>query len=188
MLLRLLLLPLMLVLAACTTPLPVQGGKLSPPAGQGVLLVAVTLDSFDRDSATATLVVDGPSGPLYLRASIATDYIYSPGNAATEHGKLYAVTVPAGDYRLSKMFGWWRLEVAHEVTHRYAEAPLNASVHVGAGETVYVGDAHLSLNFRPSAGLSDQHPRDFHDLAKRRNIATDDIAVRIGQTQQQAAF
>ncbi|KAF0813672.1 hypothetical protein IGB42_02024 [Andreprevotia sp. IGB-42] len=172
-----------LLLGACASqPLPMQDGKLAAPPGMGLAVLAVTLDSLDREGATAGVLVTGPAGRSNMQVSILTDYIRVSGSAPDDKGRVFVQALPPGDYVIQKIYGWWfdggpGLGLA---ISRYEEVPLDAPFHINAGEVVYLGDAHISLNFRPSAALTDRQKRDFDHLVVRRQVLqTDNIVVRI---------
>lgn len=160
-----------LLLTACAAPLQIESGKLVPPAGQGYVIAAVTLDSLDHDHADAGIQIDGPAGRLLLESESLMHRVWAPGNEPDGIGKLHVVALPAGHYRVSEIYGSWVDDgfswMSFRRHHRFA---LKEDFDLAAGQVVYLGDYHISLNFQPSYQRSDTRRRDFNELSVRRGV------------------
>ncbi|WP_028455840.1 hypothetical protein [Chitinilyticum litopenaei] len=165
---------------AAVRPEVAVNGKLEPAAGKGYAILAVTLDSLGGSDSLpdAGIEVVGPQGRGYLSTNDATS-ITAPGNHPDATGKLHAVQLPAGDYTVTQMYGSWVVDIGMMRSREYVRVPLAQRFSVKAGEVVYLGDAHLSLNYRPSATLSNQQGRDFNFMQKVWKVSdTSNIQIK----------
>lgn len=160
-----------LLLAACAVPLHIESGKLVPPAGQGYVIAAVTMDSLDHDNADAGITLQGPAGETRLESQINMNFIRAPGNEPDGQGKLHIVALPTGHYRVSEVHGRWVDDtngwMGFEIRPVFA---VNEPFDLQEGQVVYLGDYHVSLNFQPSFSRTNTQRRDFNDLAFRRGV------------------
>ncbi|AZN35157.1 hypothetical protein [Iodobacter ciconiae] len=174
-----LILSCVLFLSACASvPVAVMQGRLAPPVGQGYVVVALTLNSFDQDGANAWLRLEGSQGRADLNASILHDTITAPNKNAT--GKLHILSLPPGQYTAVSAVGYWRYTAAGWPQQRHEQLPIGQSFEVKAGEVIYLGEVHLALNFQSSLIISDQHERDFYALGQQYGISdTSNIKTRL---------
>ncbi len=164
-----LMLSSVLFLSACATaPVAVLQGKLTPPADQGYVVVALTLNSFDQDGANAWLRLEGSKGPIDLNASILHDTIAAPNKNAI--GKLHLLSLAPGQYTVQQAMGDWSYTAAGWPQQRHDQLPMGQSFEVKAGEVTYLGEVHLALSFKSSLKISDQHERDFYALGQKYGI------------------
>ena len=160
-----------LLLAACAAPLRVENGKLIPPPGQGYVIAAVTLDSLDHNHSDAGIHLSGPAGDIRLEAQVNMNFIRAPGNEKDGTGKLHVVALPAGHYLVNELYGSWLDDSFNWMSFRSrSRFVLNEHFDLAAGEVVYLGDYHLSLNFQPSFSRADTRRRDFNDLRVRQGV------------------
>ncbi|UXY17197.1 hypothetical protein N8I74_09375 [Chitiniphilus purpureus] len=152
-----------LALSACAAfKPPVTEGRLTLPPGQGAAMLAVTMTSFDDDSAQAGVRLQGPGGGATVIAQRMTDHIRAPGDTADGRGRLFVIPLPAGDYRITQAFGSWIEEIGGWRHREYVHIPRNDPVHIDAGRVVYLGTLHVNLNHRPDAAPSDTRERDLN--------------------------
>lgn len=162
---------LALLLSACTTPLLMEQGRLTPPPGTGYVIAAVTLDSLNHRHADAGICLYGPAGETCLESQISLGYIRAPGDEPDGVGSLHLLVLPAGNYQVAEIYGSWlddsfvgmafRNRAYFELNERFALAP---------GQVLYLGDYHISLNFQPSYSRSDTRQRDFNDMRVRSGV------------------
>ncbi|MBY0445910.1 MAG: hypothetical protein K2Q15_11950 [Burkholderiales bacterium] len=165
-----LILSSVLFLSACaTTPVAVLQGKLTPPADQGYVVVALTLNSFDQDGANAWLRLQGPNSRSDLNASILHDTIAAPNKNAI--GKLHLLSLAPGQYTVQQALGDWSYTAAGWPQQRRDQMPIGQSFEVKAGEVIYLGEVHLALSFQSSLKMSDQHERDFYALGQQYGVS-----------------
>ncbi|QZA80106.1 hypothetical protein [Deefgea piscis] len=173
---------LVLLLSACANlQLPVVNGQLTPAAGQGLAIVGLTAQSFNNDTASANLVLQGPSGNISLYTRLVTDFIRAPGDTPNATGKLFVVPLLPGQYRVVAADGQWRQDSANLMMnmYQYVTVPLNLPFQVKAGEVVYLGDVHLNMNYDSSVNLSNDRARDFFDLQARHGVSNfSNIAIQ----------
>jgi ABC-type Fe3+-hydroxamate transport system substrate-binding protein len=176
---RILALAVLLLMTACAgntsnshTAQQITNGKLMPAQGQGVVVVAMTLQSLDRDTSDATLFLQGASGMNYMYARIMTDMINAPGSDASPAGRVYMLSVPAGDYLLRNVSGNWsrRTGSVGFDDSQYYNVPLNQKVTVRAGEVTYLGSVNVNINFQASVSYSNEFKRDMYDLQHRYQL------------------
>jgi hypothetical protein len=174
-----LILSSVLFLSACASaPVAVLQGKLTPPADQGYVVVALTLNSFDQDGANAWLRLEGPTGRSDLNASILHDTIAAPNKNAI--GKLHLLSLAPGQYTVQQAVGDWSYTAAGWPQQRHDQLPMGQSFEVKAGEVIYLGEVHLALSFKSSVKISDQHERDFYALGQNYGISdSSNIKIRL---------
>ncbi|TJZ74242.1 hypothetical protein [Chitiniphilus eburneus] len=152
-----------LALSACAAFRPkVENGQFAVQPGQGAALIAVTMTSFDPDTAQAGVVINGVGGNIYVQAQQYTDYIRAPGDEPDGKGRLFLINLPAGDYRITEANGSWMQEIGGWRYREYVTVPRNDPFHVDAGRVVYLGQMHINLNYRPDAQTSDTRARDLN--------------------------
>lgn len=162
---------LVLLLSACAAPLHMDHGKLVPPPGTGYVIAAVTLDSLNHRYADAGICMHGPAGEACLESQISLGYIRAPGDEPDGVGSLHVVALPAGQYRVAEIYGSWLDEGNGWMSFRNrAHFDLNERFTLAPGQVVYLGDYHISLNYRPSYTRADTKRRDFNDLQVRRGV------------------
>ncbi|WP_288841589.1 hypothetical protein [uncultured Deefgea sp.] len=167
---------------ACASPLPLQDGRLNPPAGQGMVLLSLTGQANYLMGASLSLDITGPA-PQQLITRLGTDMIQAPGSEENPAGKLFALTLPAGEYRTSQVRGSFIVVGVHAGETRYVTLPLNTDFRVAAGQVVYLGNVNVALNFASTLRLSNTAARDFYDLKQRdgvtdtRNILIEPLRV-----------
>ena len=161
-----------LLLSACASlQPPLANGRLSPVAGQGLAVIAFTAKSFNDDHADATLHISGAQGRHTLYTRLSTDFIRAAGDTPNAVGKLFVVPLAAGDYRLNRATGSWRRDSDMSLmNYEYVDVQLDQPFSVKAGEVVYLGQAHLLMNYRANVTFSDAHARDFYDLSARSGV------------------
>ncbi|MBE9609732.1 hypothetical protein [Chitinilyticum piscinae] len=178
------------LLVGCASMQPQLGsnGQLQPPAGMAYAIVGVTMHSYDDISSDpdAALELIGPAGRTQIWANTATAGIVAPGDAPNGNGRLSAVALAPGDYVASRMYGSWLVESGLWRRREMVTATINAPFSLKAGEVVYLGDAHLNLNFRPSYELHAERERDFHHMQTRWGV-TDTSNIRIAPLQAPSA-
>ncbi|WP_035060662.1 hypothetical protein [Andreprevotia chitinilytica] len=175
-------------LAACAAPRPMQmnGEQLAAAPLRGSVIVAVTLDSLNPDNARAILTISGNGQQRQVYASEALNFIRAPGNTPDARGELALVELPPGDYRIEGVRGEWREPWigAMEPMWHYINVPLNAAFHLNEGEVLYLGDVHLSLNYRPTARITDQSRRDFNHMNSVWHVPdTSNVVVKVPTAQ-----
>lgn len=159
-----------LLLTACAAPMQVENGRLTPPPGHGYVIAAVTLNSLDHNYADAGIVISGPAGGIRLDAQIMS-FIRAPGSETDGTGKLHVVALPAGHYRVSELYGSWVDDSFSSMRFRkQSRFLLDERFELAAGQVLYLGDYHISLDFQPSFSRADTRRRDFNDLAVKRGV------------------
>ena len=162
---------LTLLLSACATPLQMNNGRLTPPPGAGYVIAAVTLDSLNHRNADAGICLQGPAGETCLESQISLGYIRAPGEEPDGVGSLHVVALPAGNYRVTEIYGSWLDDSFGWMSFRNrASFALEERFTLAPGQVVYLGDYHLSLNYQPSYTRTDTRRRDFNDLQVRRGV------------------
>jgi hypothetical protein len=176
---RILALAVLLLMTACAgttsnrhTAQQIENGKLMPAEGQGVVVVAMTLQSLDRDSSDATLFLQGANGMNHMYARIMTDMINAPGSDPMPAGRVYMLSLPAGDYLLRNVSGNWsrRTGSVGFDDSQYYNVPLNQKITVRAGEVTYLGSVNVNINFQASVSYSNEFKRDMYDLQHRYQL------------------
>ncbi|SFN35022.1 hypothetical protein SAMN05660284_01286 [Formivibrio citricus] len=162
---------LALLLSACATPLSLDHGRLAPPPGTGYVIAAVTLDSLNHRNADAGICLRGPARATCLESQISLGYIRAPGDEPDGVGSLHVVALPAGQYRVTEIYGSWLDDSFRWMAFRNrASFALDERFTLAPGQVVYLGDYHISLNFKPSYTRSDTRRRDFNDLRLRSSV------------------
>ena len=157
---------LAICLSACgTAPQLSSGGQLQPPPGKAYGLMAITFDSWDKDTANVSVVLQGPDGAHEYFAQVMTDFIRGPGDMPDSTGKLHLITLTPGHYVAPAVWARWS-DGSDTVmfNHHVERIPLNQQFDVTAGQVLYLGDVHAQLNYRPSVKVSDQSPRDLNHV------------------------
>lgn len=158
-----------LMLAACAAPLRLENGKLSPPPGHGYVIAAITLNSLDQHYPDAGIELVGPAGGIRLEAHPYMDFIRAPGDEPDGNGKLHVAALPAGRYRVTELYGSWLDDwIGWRQLDRF---PLDERFELAPGEVIYLGQYHISLDFRPSYTRTDMRRRDFNELKARRGVS-----------------
>ncbi|GAA5786344.1 hypothetical protein [Chitiniphilus shinanonensis] len=152
-----------LALTACAAFRPkVENGQFAVLPGQGAALIAVTMTTFDPDTAQAGVVINGVGGNTSVLAQQLTDYIRAPGDEPDGKGRLFLISLPPGDYRITEAYGSWMQEIGGWRYREYVNVPRNDPFHVDAGRVVYLGQMNVNLNYRPDAQTSDTRVRDLN--------------------------
>lgn len=177
------------VMAGCASMRPpVENGRLTPPPGDGIAIIALTAQSFNEDTADLALNISGPAGNTVSVMRLATDFIRAPGSTLNSTGRLLVLPLPAGQYMITDATGSWRRDGMSSMFPReFINVPINKPFTLAAGEVVYLGQIHVNMNFRSNAVFSQNTERDFFDL-KARSGVTDfsNILIRpLGATAQQ---
>ena len=157
---------LSVVLTACgTAPRVSTGGQMVPPPGKAYGVLAITFDSWDKDTANVSVVLQGPDGTHEYFAQVMTDFIRGPGDMPDTTGKLHLITLTPGHYVAPVVWARWS-DGSDTVlfSHHVEKIPLNRQFDVREGQVVYLGDVHATLNYRPSVTTSDQSPRDLNHV------------------------
>lgn len=171
----------LLVLTGCASvKLPLENGRLTPAAGQGIAIVAFTAQSFSPDTADAQLFIQGANGRAVGYTRLVTDFIRAPGDTQNSVGRLLVLPLPAGQYAVTRAAGSWLRDSGTLIgNYQYVDVPLNAPFKVAAGEVVYLGQVHLNMNLRGEVAFSQNSTRDFYDLQVRSGVTdTSNIQIR----------
>lgn len=165
------------ILAGCasTQRAPVVDGRIQAPEGKSVIVLSITADTYNPDTADAAVTITGPGGAsINAYTQLLGDLITSPPGSDNVRGKVYTFAVAPGDYALTRAIGTWNLTsgVAGESggTAQVSNIPLNMPFSLQPGQVVYIGQTKMNLNFQATAEFSDQHVRDFYDLQKRQGV------------------
>ncbi|MEN9659757.1 MAG: hypothetical protein RL571_3222 [Pseudomonadota bacterium] len=166
------------LVAACSAQpaLQIENGRLHPPAGQGYVVLALTLQSLSPDQADLQVELLGANSRHSLRADISRDSIVGP--AGEVRGRLWVMPLAAGSYTLSQAWGNWAAKGANGrggQTH----FQLDRHFKVAAGEVLYLGEISAQLNFASTLAYSDQSTRDFYQLKQWGVQDTSQIATRL---------
>ncbi|STQ89346.1 hypothetical protein [Iodobacter fluviatilis] len=164
------------LVAACSAQpaLQIENGRLVPPAGQGYVVLAISVQSLSTDRASLQVELAGVSSKHSLRADISRDVISGPD--AETRGRLWVLPLAAGRYTVSEAWGEWAVNGSNGrggQPHFKIERPFQ----IAAGEVLYLGEINAQLNFAPALSYSDQTPRDFYQLQQwgvqdTRNMTT----------------
>ncbi|WP_410498637.1 hypothetical protein [Chitinibacter sp. S2-10] len=146
----------------------VENGRLVPQAGTGIAIVSLTFTTLDRDTAEADLQIDGVNGRTALKARLPSDYIRSQSNDADPMGRVFVVSLPAGNYALSRVVGNWLMHGSGE--RNYVNVETNKPFSIKAGEVVYLGEVHLDMNFQSTVQYKQNSTRDFHHVQRRHDV------------------
>ncbi|QLG90081.1 hypothetical protein HQ393_17345 (plasmid) [Chitinibacter bivalviorum] len=135
--------------------------------------MSMSLQSLDRDTSDATVFVQGAQGANYLYARIMTDIINAPGSEPSPAGRVYLLSLPAGEYTVSNITGSWSRHSNSMLgfdTSEYFNVPVQQKFSVRAGEVSYLGSLNLNINFQSSVTFSNEFKRDMFDLQKRYQL------------------
>lgn len=173
----------LLLLGACASVKPpLAEGRLSPPAGQGIAIVALTASAAPhiRDTVQLQLHLQGEGKKYTGYSHLASDTIRAEGNTPNSEGRLLVLQLPAGRYQAERVSGSWQRQSNSWYDEReFFNLPLQRSFTLGAGEVVYLGQVQVNINLRPDLSLSQNTPRDFYDLHVRSGVTdTRNIQIR----------
>lgn len=184
----------MILVGCASTPTPqwVEQGRLVPPAGKGIAVIALTGQSFNDQSAQLTLHLDGPAGKTSEQVSLGTEMLSPPsdpnylntrrlsisfrplgiqvGNSQNVRGRVLVMPLVAGDYKVSNVTGSWLREGVQSSDLETLNLPIDKPFQLAAGEVVYLGDIHVNMNFRSNVVLGQNPERDFFNLETRRGV------------------
>ncbi|QZA78710.1 hypothetical protein K4H28_04680 [Deefgea tanakiae] len=179
--LKSLVLVLSFVLAGCASMRPpVENGRLNPPPGQGLAIIALTAQSFSDDTADLALHISGPSGRTTAHMRLATDFIRAPGSTHNSTGRLLVLALPAGQHMITNATGSWRRDSNSSMFMReFINVDIQQPFNLAAGEVVYLGQVHVNMNFRSDVRFSQNIERDFFDLNARSGVTdVSNIVIR----------
>lgn len=188
-----LVLGLSLVLGGCASvPAPVENGRLTPPAGYGIAIIALTGQSFNDRSADLALHIDGPAGKTTEQINLGTDLIRAPsnpdylrgrpltfsfrplgiqvGNSQNSSGRVLVLPLPAGQHMVKNVTGSWLREGVQSSSREMVNVQIQQPFTLAAGEVVYLGQVHVNMSFRSEVQFSVNPERDFFDLEARRGV------------------
>ena len=188
-----LVLVLSFVLAGCASvPAPVENGRLSPPPGYGIAIIALTAQSFNNQSADLALNIDGSVGRTTEQINLATDLIRAPsnpdylkdrrltfslrplgiqvGNSQIARGRVLLLSLPAGEHRVTNATGSWLRDGVQSSSREMVSLEIQQPFTLAAGEVVYLGQVHVNMNFRSEVLFSQNPERDFFDLETRHGV------------------
>lgn len=170
-----------LLLTACASfrP-PLDNGRLSPAPGQGLVIIALTAQSFSDETADLALYISGASGTSLSQMRLATDFIRAPGSTHNSTGRLLVLPLTAGQYEITRATGSWRRDSSNAFFMReFISVNIQQPFHIAAGEVVYLGQVHVNMNFRPDVVFSQNTERDFFDLQARSGVTdVSNIVIR----------
>jgi len=178
---RSLVLVLCLVIAGCASMRPpVENGRLTPPPGQGIAIIALTAQSFSDDTADLALHISAPAGRTSSFMRLSTDFIRAPGSTHNSTGRLLVLPLPAGQYMITNATGSWRRDSSSSLFMReFINVEIQQPFHLAADEVVYLGQVHVNMNFRSDAVFSQNIERDFFDLKARSGVTdVSNIVIR----------
>lgn len=145
-------------------------GKFAPAPGNGIVVLSMTMQSLAPENTYANLTIQGPAGKQFLYAQIETSMINTPGDESSPAGRVYMLSLPAGQYNVEQANGQWVLQVGRMPEAQMFFLPLNKGFTVKAGEVSYLGSIHLNINFQTTASYSNRFDRDMYDLRKRYGL------------------
>ncbi|KPC52573.1 hypothetical protein [Amantichitinum ursilacus] len=156
---------LALVTACGTAPMMSGSGQMTPPDGKAYAIVALTFDSWDKDTANVSFVLQGPDGTHEYFAQAMTDFIRDAGDIPDAIGKLHLLTLTPGHYVLPSVWARWHDGSDTIIfSNHVVNIPLNQQFDVRAGQVVYLGDIHAKLNYQPSVAIVDSTARDMNHI------------------------
>lgn len=173
------------LLCACASAPQLREGRLQPPTGLAYAVVSVTLDALNPPYADAGICLKGPQGNFCLEAQSNVDFVRAPGDEPDAIGRLHVVALSAGSYRIVNIHGGISDDVFGPGTLFYQRTffDLNDRFTLSAGEAVYLGNYHISLNNLPSFRREDARRRDFNDLRERWGVTdTSNIMPKLAFT------
>ncbi|MDW5417950.1 hypothetical protein R6242_15390 [Iodobacter sp. CM08] len=168
------------LVAACSpqNTLQIENGRLQAPAGQGYVVLALTLQSLSSDQADLQVELLGAHSRHSLRADISRDSIAGPAGEA--RGRLWVLPLAAGSYTLSQAWGNWAAKGSNGRGGQQ-HFQLDRSFKIAAGEVLYLGEISAQLHFAATLAYSDQSTRDFYQLKQWGVQDTSQIATRLLQ-------
>ncbi|MCX7206215.1 MAG: hypothetical protein NT086_09600 [Proteobacteria bacterium] len=151
------------LVAACSAQpaLQIENGRLQPPAGQGYVVLALSVQSLSSDRASLQVELVGAESKHSLRADISRDVISGPD--AETRGRLWVLPLAAGSYTVSEAWGEWAVNGSNGRGGQ-PHFKIERRFQIAAGEVLYLGEINAQLNFAPALSYSDQTPRDFYQL------------------------
>ncbi|WP_027468704.1 hypothetical protein [Deefgea rivuli] len=181
------------VLSACASmPVPVENGRLTPPPGHGIAIIALTAQSFNNQSADLALHIDGPAGRTTEQINLGTDLIRAPsnpdylkdrrltfsfrplgiqiGNSQIARGRVLVLSLPAGQHTVTNATGSWLRDGVQSSSREMVSLEIQQPFTLAAGEVVYLGQVHVNMSFRSDVQFSVNPERDFFDLEARRGV------------------
>jgi hypothetical protein len=164
----------LLLLSACASvTTPVSEGRLSPPAGHGLAIIAFTANASPviKDSTEMQLMVQGETGKYYGYSRPSIDFIRAAGDTPNSDGSLLQLTLPAGRYTVVQASGSWQRPSDQLLEPReFFTVPIGQSFELAAGEVRYLGEVQLNINLRPDVRISQNTARDFYHLQVRHGV------------------
>lgn len=164
----------LVLLSACTSvTTPVNAGRLSPPAGQGLAIIALTANASPviKDSAEIQLMIQGETGKYYGYSRPGIDFIRAAGDTRNSDGSLLQLTLPAGRYTVVQASGSWQRQTDQLLEPReFFTVPIGQSFELAAGEVRYLGEVQVNINLRPDIRISQNSERDFYHLQVRHGV------------------
>jgi len=202
-------LALSVLLLACANVPPTVNGSLVPPAGLAYVVISATYDAGQDggNNGEAGVEIIGPDQKKIIVASSAgNNEIQGPTEQENAKGGLHLLSLPPGEYRILRAFGSYQesgFEFGFGMSRGSAYSgvgmgvgastggkrfhfavPLKAVFQLKAGEVLYIGNAHITLERIPSATISSQIPRDFNHMQKVWKV-TDFSTVQIRPVQEE---
>ncbi|MGL4994868.1 MAG: hypothetical protein ACRC6G_01685 [Deefgea sp.] len=162
-----------LMLSACATVTPnanVNNGQLLAPAGEGLALLSLTVQSKNLETANTYLYLEGPTGRLSLDATMKDHHIRAANEPKRVAGRLFIQPLPPGEYRLVLVAGSWRDSSNLMFMYPKADIPLDVPFTIKAGEVTYLGEVRFGLSLMPKVDLVSNTERDFYDLKTRSGV------------------
>ena len=159
------------LLAGCATTADQLRGSMQPATGQGHAVLAMTVQTYSPENASATLYWHGLDNNLAgtLRADFALDTIFGAEGSPSADGKLQLLALPPGRYQLDRAVARWADSGGSDLTPlspRSASFALNLPFSVPAGHSVYLGDIRFNLDYRPDVTLLDSRQRDYAHMQR----------------------
>ena len=159
------------LLAGCATTADQLRGSMQPAAGQGHAVLAMTVQTYSPENASATLYWHGLDNNLAgtLRADFALGGISGPEGSPPATGTLQLLALPPGRYQLDRAVARWADSGGSDITPlspRSASFALNLPFSVAAGHSVYLGDIRFNLDYRPDVTLLDSRQRDYAHMQR----------------------
>lgn len=166
--------------AACSgqPAMQIENGRLVPPAGQGYVVLALSLQSLSSDRASLQVELAGANAKHSLRADISRDVISGPDSET--RGRLWVLPLAAGSYTVSEAWGEWAVNGSNGRGGQ-PHFKIERQFQVAAGEVLYLGEMNAALNFASALTYSDQAPRDFYQLRQWGVQDTSSITTRLLQ-------
>jgi len=159
------------LLAGCATTADQLRGSVQPPAGTGHAILAMTVQTYSPENASATLYwhsLDTQQRGV-LHAGFASGSIFGPAGSPPAIGKLQLMALPPGRYQLDYAVARWADAGGSDLvppSPRSVSLPLNLPFSVPAGHSVYLGDIRFNLDNRPDFTLLDSRQRDYAHMQR----------------------